>query len=90
MTEAKYGLTLAAKEHIARGEPITRLEAIVLYGVSNLTDMITEMRRNGFLIDSYNVPYARAVVRLNNYATLKPPSNLPIRDITLTEYKLKK
>lgn len=90
MAEAKYGLTLAVKEHIARGEPITRLEALVLYGVSNLTDMISELRKQGWVIGSENVPFARAVVRINKYAKIEPPANLPIREITLTEYRLKR
>lgn len=84
------GLNLAAKEHLASGKPLTRLEAIVLYGVSNLTALIAHMKDDGWSIQKRNVPYARAVVRINEYATLQPPKNLPTRDIQLVEYWISK
>jgi hypothetical protein len=86
MKSVKYGLALAAREHLASGQPITRLEAIVLYGVANLPDVIKEMRRQGWVIQSQLVPYATALSRVNRHAVLQAPSNLPIRDIQLTEY----
>jgi len=36
------------------------------------------------------VPYAAAVVRVNQHAVLEPPPNLPIREIQLTEYQISK
>ena len=50
MSKMKYGLALAAREHLASGQPITRLEALVLYGVSNFPDIISEMRKQGWVI----------------------------------------
>ena len=88
MRKNNYGLTLAAKEHLLSGNPITRLEAIVLFGVSNLPDVVSEMRKQGWVIESKSVPYARALKRVNEYAVLKTPPNLPVREITLTEYTL--
>ena len=82
----KFGLALAAKEHLAAGKPITRLEALVFYGVSNLTDVISKMRRQGWAIESRRIPFAAAVKRVNEQAVLTPPANLPIREIVLTEY----
>lgn len=90
MTAQKYGLTLAAREHLASGQPITRLEAIVLFGVADLTKLVSEMRRQGWVIESRSVPYATAVSRVNKHAVLKPPANLPVRDIQLTEYWVQK
>ena len=80
------GLTDAAREHLLAGRPITRLEALVFFGVSNLPDIVSELRRQGFKINSKQVALARAVVRVNEYAVLKPPPNLPTRDILVTEY----
>ncbi len=40
MSDVKYGLTIAVKEHLLSGKPITRLEALILYGISNLTGLI--------------------------------------------------
>ena len=88
MKRNNYGLAFAAKEHLLSGNPITRLEAIVLFGVSNLTDLVSEMRKQGWVIESKSVPYARALKRVNEYAVLKTPPNLPVREITLTEYTL--
>lgn len=86
MKQTRYGIALAVKEHLHEGKPITRLEALVLYGVSNLTDVISEMRKEGWVIESKPVPFAAAVKRVNEFAVLKPPDNLPIREIQLTEY----
>jgi len=86
MKANRNGLALAAREHLASGEPITRLEALVLYGVANLPDIVKEMRRQGWVIGSRWVPYATAVARVNRHAVLQPPKNLPIRDVQMTEY----
>ncbi len=90
MKSEKYGLGLAAREHLASGKPITRLEALVLYGVSNLTDLVNKMRKQGWIIESRAAPFAAAVNRVNEHAILKPPSNLPVREIVLTEYWVSK
>jgi hypothetical protein len=82
----KNGLALAAREHLASGEPLTRMEAIVLYGVANLPDIVKEMRGQGWTIQSRTVTYAAAMSRLNRFAELRPPQNLPIREIHFTEY----
>ena len=84
------GLNAAAREHLLSGEPLTRLEAIVLFGVSNLPELVYELRRQGWTVNARNVPYAKAMVRINQHAVLKPPANLPIREIHLTEYWVSK
>jgi hypothetical protein len=86
MKAMRYGLAVAAKEHLAKGDPITRLEALVLYGVSNLPDVVKEMRAQGWVVQSRLVPYAAAAARVNKFAVLQPPSNLPVREVQLTEY----
>lgn len=68
------------------GAPLTRLEALVLFGVSNLPELVYEMRQQGMMMKSRKVSYAAAMVRINKHAMLKPPPNLPIREIMLTEY----
>lgn len=80
------GMSLAVREHIASGRPITRLEAMIFYGVANLPDVIKEMRREGWIVQSRRIAYAAAVVRVNEHAVLQPPRNLPTREILLTEY----
>lgn len=88
MKALRYGLAIAAKEHLSAGQPITRLEAMVLYGVANLPALINEMRRQGFVIESRWVTYAAAAARINLHAVLQPPANLPVREIQLTEYRV--
>ena len=80
------GLNLAAKEHMLEGQPLTRLEALILFGVSNLPELVYELRKDGHLIKSKKIPFAAAMVRVNKFASLTPPANLPIREIMLTEY----
>jgi len=80
------GLNLAAKEHMISGNPLTRLEAIILFGVSNLPELVYELRKDGHIVKSKKIPFAAAMVRVNKHATLQPPSNLPIREIMLAEY----
>ena len=86
MKALRFGMALAAKEHLAAGQPITRMEAIVLYGVSNLTDLISEMRKQGWVIESRMVTYAAVAARINRHAVLQAPANLPVREIQFTEY----
>ena len=86
MKSIKYGMTLAAKEHLESGKPITRLEALAFYGLSNLPDLISQMRKQGCVIQSRKVAFAAAVKRINEHAVFEPPSNLPTREIVLTEY----
>ena len=86
MKNNRHGLVLGVKEHLLAGNPVTRLEAILLYGVPDLTKVISNLRKEGWIIESRGVPYVAAVKRVNEYATLKPPQNLPIREIQLTEY----
>lgn len=89
-TSYTNGAALAAREHLFSGEPLTRLDAIVLFGLSNLPELVYELRAQGFVVHTRKVPYAAAMVRINKHAVLKPPPNLPIREIMLTEYWLTK
>ena len=86
MRKNNYGLALAAQEHLVSGQPLTRLEALIFFGLSNLPDLIAEMRKQGWTINSRNITMAAAVVRINKNAVLTPPSNLPQREILCTEY----
>jgi len=84
------GLITAAKEHLISGEPLTRLEALILFGVSNLPEVVYELRKQSFIIKTRPITFAAAMVRINRHAKLEPPPNLPIREIKLTEYRISK
>ena len=86
----KYGNTLAVMEHLLSGKKITRLEAMLLFGVSNLGSQIHHLRKKGWIINTSTTPFAVAVKRVNEFAVLQTPKNLPVREIMLTEYWLSK
>jgi len=90
MSTARFGVVAAVKEHLVSGQPITRLEAIVLFGISNLPEVVSEMRKQGWVVESRSITYAAASKRLNQFAVLQPPANLPVRDIIFTEYWISK
>ncbi len=62
------------------------MEALVLFGCSDLPEVVFELKRDGHIIKKRSIPYAAAMVRINKHAVLKPPANLPIREIMFTEY----
>ncbi len=86
MSNQKTPLVLAVKEHLLTGNRITHLECIVLFGVPSLTKVISDMRKEGWTVESHRVPFATALRRINESAVLQPPKNLPIREVQLTEY----
>jgi hypothetical protein len=90
MNTMRHGMRLAVLEHLNLGKPITRLEAMVLYGVQSVNTEISRLRKEGWVIDSQPVPYATAVRRVNEFAVFKPPKNLPVNEIQLTEYWISK
>ena len=71
MSRYKYRSVLAVKEHLLSGKPITRLEAMALFGVPDLTKVISDMRKQGWIIKLRQCPFAAAVKRVNDFAVLK-------------------
>lgn len=80
-----YGVN-AAREYLLEGNTITRLEAMVLFAVPDLTKIISDLRREGHEVDRRTIPLVRAIRRVNEAATLVPPPALPVKEIQLTEY----
>ncbi len=90
MIKNTLGKYLGMKEHLLSGKPITSLEALMFYGIANLTGPICRIRQEGWIIKSKRIAFVKAMKRINEYAVLKPPKNLLIREIQLTEYWLSK
>ena len=86
MSKNNHEVTLAVKEHLLAGNPLTQLEANVLFGATSLWQRISDMRKEGWVIKTQRVSYAKALRRINEYASLAPPKNLPIKEIQFTEY----
>ena len=86
----RNGKYLGLREHLLSGRSITSVEALIFYGIANLTGPICNIRHEGWIIKSKRISFVKAIKRINEYAVLKPPKNLPIREIQLTEYWLSK
>lgn len=85
-----HGMKIMVAEHLSSGKSITRLEALILYGVQNLQAVISGLRKEGWSIKSRTIFFAEAVRRVNQNATYIPPKNLPVSEIQLTDYWLSK
>jgi hypothetical protein len=90
MKNNTFGKSLGMKEHLLSGKPITAIEALMFFGIPSLTGPIYSIRQEGWVVKKKRIPFAKAMKRINEYAVLKPPKNLPIREIQLTEYWLSK
>ena len=85
-SNTRSGMRLAVREHLASGKPITEAEAVTLYGVTSLPQVLSLLRKEGWVLQSQRISYAAAVKRINEFAVFQPPAKLPIREIMLTEY----
>lgn len=90
MREAKYQPSLALKEHLLTGHPVSNIEAILLFGVQSPTRFFTHIKKEGFLVKSQKVPMAKIIRRINEYAKCSVPDNLPYQEIYLMEYWINK
>jgi len=86
MTKKLTSRVLAAREHLLEGNLLTRIEALILFGVPDLTKIISDLRKEGYVVKKREVPYLAVLTRVNRQAVLQPPANLPIKEIVLTEY----
>ena len=86
MSKDRVNLVNAVQEHILTGLPITRIECLVLFGVPDLTKVVSDLRKNGYKIESRRVAFIQAIRRINEYAVLLPPKDLPVKQVNLTEY----
>ena len=85
----KFGAKEAMRDHMLDGNSVSILEAILLFGVQSPNRTLTELKREGYLIGSQRVPMVKIITRLNKYADVNPPTDLPIREIVMTEYWIK-
>ena len=88
MKSIKGSKELALREHILEGRAVTFLEGMILFGVVNTHKTISDLRKQGYVIKAARVPYVKALRRVNEVAVLKPPENLPLKELFLTEYQL--
>ena len=82
----QYHPILAVKEHLLEGNRISYLEASLIFGLQNLTATITTFRREGFIVKKQKVLMTKALRRINEVMICRPPAELPIREVKVTEY----
>ncbi len=82
----KYGNTLALSEFLLDGNKITRIESLLYFGVQNLTAVLSNLKKDGYLIKKKKVTMAKTLRRVNEKIKCEHPKNLPIRDIIMHEW----
>ena len=88
MAHVQYKGSDAIKEYLLEGNEISLMEAMLLFGVQNLNAELTRLRKSGFVVQKKRVPMAKILRRANQFCEVKAPSNLPVREILVTEYWL--
>ena len=78
------------KEHIIKGNCVSNLEALLLFGVQNLSMEIRRMKNEGYFVKSQKVPMQKILRRINKYTICKSPENLPTKNILSIEYWVNK
>lgn len=86
-TTKRYGVA-STREHLLSGEPITRLEALLLYGMPDLTKLASDLRRERFTIERSSVSFADVIERLAARVAVTPPADLPVAEINLAQYRV--
>jgi hypothetical protein len=90
MKKLKYGNTDALIDYLIDGHRVTRLDALLLFGVQNITAVISQLRQKGFLVKREKVLFIKTLVRINKKLKVEVPDNLPIKEIEVSEYWISK
>ena len=86
----KYGAVTALKDHMLKGNKVSRIESLVIFGVQNFTAVLSILKKDKFIIKKQPVTMAKIIRRMNEYCECKPPKNLPMKDIEMIEYWISK
>tara|TARA_B100000035_G_C20872031_1_gene496631 strand:+ start:62 stop:346 length:285 start_codon:yes stop_codon:yes gene_type:complete len=77
---------VAMLSEMENGRRVSLIESQILFGVQSFNRDLTRMKRDGYLIKSQRVPMAKVIKRLNEFCIVKPPQELPVREILVSEY----
>ena len=86
MSSKAFSKKDALLEHLLKGHPITVMESTVLFGIASLNRELARFKRAGWIVKRRTIPFARAIKRVNQFATLVPPENLDIQSMKLSEW----
>ena len=84
--EVKYGNTAALREYMLKGNRVSRIESLIIFGVQNFTAVLSTFKNDGFIIKKEVVTMARIIRRTNQFITLSSPKDLPTKDILMSEW----
>lgn len=90
MNNPHFQPALAMREYLLGGGRVSLLEAMLLFGVQNPNAEFARLKKDGFLIASSRVSMAKIVRRINEFTPCQPPSSLPVREIIMSEYWIKR
>mgnify|MGYP001246345747 FL=1 len=88
--DKKYGNVMALKEYMLKGHKVSRLESLLLFGVQNYTAVLSNLKKDGFIIKKQKVSMAKIITRINKKTKCKTPSNLPVVEIIMNEWWISK
>ena len=83
---SKYSAPDALRTFLLEGNPVSVLEAMLLFGVQSARYEMLRLKKEGYIVKKQRVPMIKILARLNGMAVCQPPSNLPVREILMTEY----
>lgn len=83
---AEYRPSVALRDHMLEGHPVTLLESMLLFGVQNPNAEFTRMKNDGYVVQSQPVPMAAVIRRINQFTVCKVPKNLPYKELNFTQY----
>ena len=86
MKKENFGQRDSLIDFLIDGNSITRLEALLLFGVQNLTAIISILKQEGYLVKRKNIFFIKALIRINKKFKVEVPNNLPTKEIVVSEY----
>ena len=89
----KHKGTVALEEYVIKGNRISILEGVLLFGVSNPYEAIRQLKKKGFIIKKAPVTMAKLLTRINKSNLVKVnhlTKNLPVSSITMHEWWVSK
>ena len=86
MEKMNNGNVSALKDHLLKNNRVSQLDSLILFGVQRLPTLIRSMKKEGYVIQTERISMIRVLVRLNKYCKVKVPTNLPTKEVFVTDY----
>ena len=85
-----YGNIMALKEYMLNGNKVSRIESLLIFGVQNFTAVLSNIKKEGYIIQKEAVSMAKILRRINENLKCEVPKNLPIKNIIMHEWWISK